>query len=77
MQQLDDFAKFQKCEHPDLVDWEKLDEATHDCDREPLRDLADMLAAVDYCIVKVHRKRSGIEPHHSNVVTCNPLLNYG
>ena len=38
--------------HPNLVDWEKLDEETRDYDREPLRNLADMLAAVDYCIVK-------------------------
>ena len=34
------------------MDWEKLDEATHDYDREPFRNLADIVAVVDYCIVK-------------------------
>lgn len=34
--------------HPNLVAWEELDETTRDYDREPVRHLATLLAAIDF-----------------------------
>ena len=36
--------------HPDLVPWDDLDEATREYDREPVRNLPQLLAAIGYGI---------------------------
>jgi hypothetical protein len=38
--------------HPDLVSWEELDESTRDYDREPVRNLATLLATIGFRIEK-------------------------
>lgn len=39
--------------HPDLVPWEALDERTRDYDRDPVRNLPELLATVGYRIQRV------------------------
>lgn len=39
--------------HPDLVSWEELDEPTRDYDREPVRNLAKVLATVGFQVEKL------------------------
>ena len=36
--------------HPDLVPWDDLDEATREYDREPVRNLPELLASIGYSI---------------------------
>jgi hypothetical protein len=39
--------------HPDLVPWEELDESTRDYDREPVRNLATLLATIGFQIERL------------------------
>jgi hypothetical protein len=62
-------------EHPDLVDWEQLPEATREKDRDTVRQLPELLADAGFRIVRV-RQVSDVIPGRSREGDGRPPVNF-